>query len=153
MENQGRMYRKGAVGGILDEYERALRELRAVIEDVTSEELTRVVDETTEDPNCKSIQTILAHVVRSGYTYAILINSLKGQKEAFRERVYHTTASAFVADLDEMFAFNVLSLSQFDDAELEEYDTSKKALSSWGQTYDAEQMMEHAIVHILRHRR
>ncbi|RZL62393.1 MAG: hypothetical protein EOO93_08955 [Pedobacter sp.] len=36
---------------------------------------------------------------------------------------------------------------------LEEFDPSKKINARWGQQYDVEQMMEHAIVHILRHRR
>ena len=29
----------------------------------------------------------------------------------------------------------------------------KKIVVKWGQTYDPEQLFEHAIVHILRHRR
>ena len=37
--------------------------------------------------------------------------------------------------------------------ELEEPANDKKMLVSWGQLYDIEQLMEHAIVHILRHRR
>jgi hypothetical protein len=36
---------------------------------------------------------------------------------------------------------------------LEEYDPSKKILTHWGQVYDIDQMMEHAIVHVLKHRR
>ena len=36
---------------------------------------------------------------------------------------------------------------------MEENDPSKKIKVRWGQLYDPEQLMEHAIVHILRHRR
>ncbi|WP_294276359.1 hypothetical protein [uncultured Chryseobacterium sp.] len=39
------------------------------------------------------------------------------------------------------------------DITLEEFDQSKKINTLWGQQYDVEQMLEHAIVHILRHRR
>ncbi|HQW21967.1 MAG TPA: DinB family protein, partial [Bacteroidia bacterium] len=39
------------------------------------------------------------------------------------------------------------------DITLEEHDNSKKIKVNWGQQYDVEQLMEHAIVHILRHRR
>ena len=37
--------------------------------------------------------------------------------------------------------------------ELEELDNAKKIVTQWGQVFDIDQMMEHAIVHILRHRR
>lgn len=36
---------------------------------------------------------------------------------------------------------------------MEEFDQAKKINTKWGQQYDVEQMLEHAIVHILRHRR
>lgn len=145
--------RKGAIGALLDEYEKALRELQGVLLHVTDSELVQVVDPDTEDPNCRSIQTILAHVVRSGYTYIILVNSLKGPLEPYRERIYRTTVAEFLADLDAMFEFNVASLGKFQDAELELFEEEKKLLTSWGQRYDPEQILEHAIVHILRHRR
>jgi uncharacterized damage-inducible protein DinB len=153
MEARTQHHRTGAVGALLDEYERSIRELQAVIVPITEVELTTIADPYTEDPNCKSIQTVLAHVVRAGYTYAILILSLKGPLEPYRERVYHPNAAQFAADLDTMFAFTAAALGKFQDDELEEYAEAKKALSPWGQRYDAEQMMEHGIVHILRHRR
>ncbi len=145
--------RTGAVGAILDEYERVIAALKVVIAPISDAALVAVVDPDTEDPNCKSIQAVMAHVVRSGYTYAIVINSSKGPIAPFHDRTYRQRAADFMTDLDAMFAFNVASLSQFQDAELEEYDVDKKLLVPWGQRYDIEQLMEHAIVHILRHRR
>jgi uncharacterized damage-inducible protein DinB len=112
-----------------------------------------VRDSATEDFNCRSIQTVLAHVVRSGYTYAILINSVKAPIAPYREKILRTTAADFVHDLHEMLAFTVQALRQFQDHELEEYNVAAKFLAPWGQAYDVEQMMEHAIVHVLRHRR
>ena len=52
-----------------------------------------------------------------------------------------------------MFAFNALLFDDYPNVKLEEYDTDKKMRVSWGQLYDVEQIFEHAIVHILRHRR
>ena len=153
MEKQPVNVRSGAIGAILDEYEKALQELKIVIATVTDAELVAVVDPKTDDFNCKSIQNILAHVVRAGYTYIIMINSLKAPIAPFRDRIYRKTAAEFIQDLDTMFAFNETSLAAFSDAELEEFDDSKKLLSSWDQRYDAEQLLEHAIVHVLRHRR
>lgn len=143
----------GAVGAILDEYQRALEELKQIVASVSTSELLVVVDHDTMDSNCKSIQTVLAHVVRSGFTYAILVDSLKKPMQPYRERVYHVEIAGFLQDLDAMFAFNVVTLGKFQDSELEEFETGKKLFAPWGQLYDVEQIMEHAIVHILRHRR
>jgi len=49
--------------------------------------------------------------------------------------------------------FTYETFADIQDDELEEYDNAKKMKTSWKQFYDIEQMMEHAIVHILRHRR
>lgn len=145
--------RTGAIGALLDEYEKALTELKAVIADVTDAELLTVVDATTSDDNCRSIQTILAHMVRAGYTYAILLDSLKGPQAPFRNKRFHKTLQPFIADLDVMFAFTEGVLAKFKDEELEQNEVSKKMLTPWGQVYDGDQLLEHAIVHILRHRR
>ena len=32
-------------------------------------------------------------------------------------------------------------------------DVIKKIITSWGQRYDIDQLLEHAIVHVLKHRR
>jgi uncharacterized damage-inducible protein DinB len=152
-ENQALHTQFGAIGALLDEYHKAIGELKAVIAHVTPAELVTIVDVATKDPNCKSIQTVMAHVVRAGYTYAILIDSLKGPLAPYRERIYHTAIADFMTDLDAMYAFNVGVLSRLQDADLEGHDPSQRIVSPWGQTYDAEQLLEHAIVHILRHRR
>ena len=73
-------YRQGAVGALLDEYEKVIFELQQVLNDISNEELIKIVDSKTTDPNCKSIQTILSHVIRSGYAYAIYIQNLKEPK-------------------------------------------------------------------------
>ena len=39
------------------------------------------------------------------------------------------------------------------DTELEQQNNLLKITTGWGQQYDIEQLMEHAIVHILRHKR
>ena len=52
-----------------------------------------------------------------------------------------------------MFQYNVQLFDDYPTIPLEEYDNEKKILVRWGQRYDVEQLIEHAIVHILRHRR
>ena len=143
----------GAIGALLDEYERAIKDLKNVLNTVTDTELITIIDTQTDDEDCRSIQTIMAHVVRSGYGYAITVRNHEGEKLAYRKRVYLKTATEFCNALDKVFAFNVLLFDDYPNVKLEEYDTAKKMRVSWGQLYDVEQIFEHAIVHILRHRR
>ena len=59
----------------------------------------------------------------------------------------------YAVALDNMFVYNEKLFEDYPNIKLEEYDLSKKFKVRWGQKYDVEQLIEHAIVHILRHRR
>ena len=146
-------FRQGAVGALLDEYEKVIVELQQVLNDITDEELLQVADSKTTDLNCKSIQTILSHVVKSGYAYAIYIQNLKGYKMNAPATSLHPSIKEYQKELNDVFIFTVGTFATIKDNELEESDSSKKIITSWGQLYDVEQITEHAIVHILRHRR
>lgn len=61
-------YRQGAVGALLDEYERAITDLQHTIADISDNELVVIIDHKTNDTSCKSVQTVLAHVVSAGYS-------------------------------------------------------------------------------------
>ncbi len=148
-----KIYRPGAIGALLDEYERAILDLRDTIADISNKELIMVVDSKTTDPNCKSIQTILSHVVRAGYAYATDIRKLAGEKIDYPEKLFHLTISNYQKDLTSFFIFTIDTFKNIEDNELEQFDDTKKIKTSWGQVYDIEQLTEHAIVHILRHRR
>ncbi|MBO9201748.1 MULTISPECIES: DinB family protein [Niastella] len=146
-------YRPGAIGALLDEYERAIDDLKAVIANINDTLLTKIIDPDTADENCRSIQTILSHVVHSGYGYATSIHNLKDHNLTRRAKSFHPTVQEYLIDLTKVFSFTEKVLSEFKDDELEQFDTALKIKAGWGQVYDIEQMMEHAIVHILRHRR
>lgn len=143
----------GAIGALLDEYERAIKDLKVVLKAVTPSELTTIVDDKTADEDCRSIQTILSHVVRSGYGYAIYVRKYQGEMLDFRTNTLLESVDAYNAALEDMFAFNVQLFADYPNLTLEEFETDKKILVRWGQLYDVEQLFEHAIVHILRHRR
>jgi hypothetical protein len=66
-------YREGAIGALMDEYERAAWELRRLVEQIDDADASRVVDPLTEDEACRSVQTIMSHVVNAGYGYADLL--------------------------------------------------------------------------------
>jgi uncharacterized damage-inducible protein DinB len=150
---QNKTYRQGAVGALLDIYERAISDLKKVIEDITDDALTIITDSQTTDENCKSVQAILSHVVHSGYGYATSIHNLKGNNIIRPAKTFHVTVKEYIEDLTNVFAYTENIFKEINDNELEQFDNSLKIKTGWGQWYDIEQMMEHAIVHILRHKR
>jgi uncharacterized damage-inducible protein DinB len=148
-----KIYRQGAIGALLDEYERAITDLKKVIETISDNALTIIADQQTADENCRSVQTVLSHVVSSGYGYAISIHNLKGHNMARPVKTFHLTIKEYADDLTNVFSFTENVFNEFKDNELEQFDDLLKIKAGWGQVYDIEQMTEHAIVHILRHRR
>lgn len=146
-------YREGAVGALLDEYERAINDLQQVIADISDDELITIIDAETSDSNCKSIQTILAHVVSAGLAYATDIRQFLGENIDYPDNLLRLTVNDYHKDLNSFFLFTVETFKNIKDNQLEEFDNTKKINTSWGQVYDIEQIMEHAIVHVMRHRR
>ena len=144
---------QNAVNALLAEYEKAIIELQYIIQDISQEELTFTVDQETINPDCKSIQTIVSHVVSSGYSYCVYIQNLKNRNSIRPEKVYRDSIADYINDLNNVLKFTQETFATIEDDALEEFEASKKIRTSWGQLYDIEQLMEHAIVHILRHRR
>lgn len=143
----------GAIGAILDEYEKALLELKVVLADVTHEDLMAIVDNKTLDKDCESIQSILTHVIRAGYCYVMEIRKHLGEQITFVERERLDSIEAYQEGLDKMFRYNEQLFEDYPNINIEENDPTKKILVRWGQRYDVDQLYEHAIVHVLRHRR
>lgn len=144
-------YRKGAVGALMDEYERAATEFRTRISSMTESQYTAIVDTQTTDANCHSVQTIMSHVVSACYSYANYIRDAFGEAKDSPEKRQLAYGEALEA-FDKALAYTVATL----DARWEMPEAEMEAVSmhvSWGPTYDLEQLLEHAIVHLLRHRR
>lgn len=142
-----------AVTALLAEYKNVIVALQHVIVDVYHDNLMTVVDSTTSNPDCQSIQTILSHVVSSGYSYCGYIRKLRREQDERPGKIHRTTASEYCKDLDLLMLYTNATFDTIYDEDLEEFEEDKKMKTSWGQVYDIEQMMEHAIVHVLRHRR
>ncbi len=141
------------MNALVDEYHRAVRELQSVIGNLPNAQLAQIVDPLTDNPDCRSIKTILAHVVASGYSYCVYICNLKDPSAQRPLRTHRETAQEYCNDLDAVLKYTDETFAQIFDDELEVFETDKKMHTRWGQEYDIEQLMEHAIVHILRHRR
>jgi uncharacterized damage-inducible protein DinB len=147
------MSRQGATGALLDLYGQAIFNLKKTIEAIPDHALTVITDHQTLDENCRSIQMILSHVVHSGYGYATYIHNSKGHNIERPEKAFHVSISEYSEDLVNVFSYTENIFKEIKDDELEQMDDSLKIKSGWGQLYDIEQMMEHAIVHVLRHNR
>ncbi|MBK9735678.1 MAG: DinB family protein [Saprospiraceae bacterium] len=144
---------QNAIAALLDEYKKAVYELQNTIRDVSTWELIQIVDAVTKNDECRSIQTVLTHVVSAGYSYCVYILNLKDPAIKRPAKKLLSSASEYRNELDNVLAFTYHTFINLKDSDIEEYDDDKKIFTSWGQKYDIEQIMEHAIVHILRHRR
>ena len=145
------MTENGMVKALIEEYNRSAIDLKEVLSQISDIDYQRIRNHKTEDPDCKSIQTVVRHIVGSGYTYINYINSIR----KIEGREYNTViqnSSTGIIEIDKMLDYSQFSLNQILHLENKEIQTWKFE-SSWGVTYDFEQLMEHAIVHILRHRR
>ena len=144
-------FRKGAVGAMMDEYERAAAEFRSRVAGLTEEQYTRIMDAETDDDCCRSAQTIMSHVVAAGYGYADYIRKAFSMTIDSPERRLLEHAES-LEEMDSMLAYTVATLD--DKWEMPEDEITAVSITvHWGPTYDLEQLLEHAIVHILRHRR
>ena len=153
MNQKNNFRNNGAIGALLDEYEKSINELIDTISDLSQEQLIKVVDFETNNEDCKSIQSILTHVIQSGYTYVIEIKKWLGEEIEYKEKRKFENIKDYIRALQKMFEFNEKLFTDYPNLKLNEYDSNKKISVRWGQKFDVEQLFEHAIVHILRHRR
>jgi uncharacterized damage-inducible protein DinB len=144
-------YRSGYVGALMDEYERAARELLAVIERLDDTQYVTLRDAMTEDDNCRSIQTVMSHVVRACFGYADMLNEVWGRPKNPQGRQLLERDEA-LAGLRAGLQYTLATVDGHKDL-TEAQGTAIHMQSSWGQEYDFDQLFEHAIMHLHRHRR
>lgn len=144
-------YRSGGVGAMMDEYERAASDLVRIVSGISDDEFERIRDPDTVDLNCRSVQTIMNHIIASGYSYADYV------RQAFsvpseRPSLAVLDRAGSLGEFKHMLDYTIRTLEgrwNYTD----EQTGAVRIDSRWGVQYDMEQMLEHAIVHILRHRR
>ena len=142
----------GSLRAILDEYARALRELDNVVRPIPQQ--TFLAGSSLSDKDFPDLRAIMEHVIGAANVYVDYIDdAISGTDRGRRSRTYvYGTPDEAMASAWEAFGRMVELLGQikaYGDEELEKI----QLLTRWNQRYDLEQMLEHAIVHILRHRR
>jgi uncharacterized damage-inducible protein DinB len=143
----------GVIAALMDEYKKAVDELIEVIKPINQQQLLQTIEPKSVNPDCISIQAILTHVSASMFSYAVYIENSIGLETTRPERVLFGQVSPYISSIREAFKYNEDLFIRNPNIKLEEFDQPKKINTRWGQQYDVEQMLEHAIVHILRHRR
>lgn len=144
-------YRKGGIGALMDEYERAANEFKNLVGKISESDFVRIFDADTKDDDCRSVQTIVSHVTNSGYGYANYIRDWYSIPKNSPERRL-LSQTEFPAEFDKLLLYTSETLQdkcEYSDDEIQKV----KLIVRWGSQYDLEQLLEHAIVHILRHRR
>lgn len=144
-------YRSGAVGALMDEYERAASDLARLVGQIPDDDFTRVVDSHTQDEDCRSAQTIMSHVVGAAYGYADYLRE-QFSTESTRPPYRLLSRRESLEQLQAALLYTVETLEGRWEMSAEEI-SGIVVKTRWGPVYDAEGLLEHAIVHILRHRR
>jgi len=146
---------QGGLGAILDEYKKAAENLIRVLGNISKEDFVKVVDLKTEDEDCRSIQTITRHVIRSGYGYvkyiSIALNFTANFPDANKMKIENCADAS--TEIHKMVQFNIYNLYELNREKIEENMFSITFKSRMDEVYNFEQILEHAVVHILRHRR
>jgi hypothetical protein len=142
----------GPFGALMDEYARAAEEFCRVIEAVPGESFLR--DIPGDDPDTVSVRAVCRHAVAAAHRYADYIRQARGVPFIDRfELPSEGIASPAVVrpGLAEMLRYTEASLDGWyeDPAPAEKVSFTVR----WGPTYDPEMILEHGIVHLLRHRR
>lgn len=146
-------FREGPIGALMDEYERATNEYKQVIISLSEERYQQILDAVTEDEDCRSVESITNHVIRAGYGYANYIRKQFNQPLQSRKDVYDVPDPANAGvELEKMLAYTIETLEKLPDLSLEDI-LQNIIKTTWQQQYDFEQLVEHSIVHLLRHRR
>ena len=143
--------RKGAFGAIMDEYERAAADLEQLLKGMTEEQYTRAANPGSPDPDCVSVQALMNHVVESGYAYANQARKVFGMPADEMEFPLFGLSEA-VPRLQAMLKHTVATLEGRWEMTWEQQKEFRFETPS-GNRITIELLMEHGIVHVLRHRR
>jgi len=143
----------GMFGALMDEYARAAEDFCRAVERLPAGALDW--ERPSNDPDTASVRFLCAHVCGAARRYADYILAARGRQHdsifVFAPAELVTPADVRVK-LAEMLRYTERAIAGLEKATEAEI----MALSfqvRWGPTYDPEMILEHGIVHLLRHRR
>jgi len=146
--------RPGALGALMDLYEQeAGLLLETIKEKMPAGDWEVIKDTETKDDDCKSYQTICQHIIEAAKYYIDWLQKAENPNYETKEiKVSLTQKSDFEPQLRAVlkqqatYFENRWSMS---DEEIE----AIKVKTGWGFILDADTLLEHAVMHIMRHHR
>ena len=142
---------KGPLGALMDEYERASDEYVRLISSLDASVYDAILDSQTQDEDCRSVKSICFHVLFAAYNYANAIRMKFGVPVHSPERFYPAQAE-FPSAMSALLAYTDETISGLYGMTDDEIIATNIPIR-WSNHTDLEALLEHAIVHILRHRR
>jgi hypothetical protein len=144
--------RPGPFGALMDEYARAAADFCAVLDRFEGERF--VEERPSPDPDCRSVRAIARHACSATRGYANDIRRVRALPVDARRVDLSEIRSP--ADARRLLAqglrYTEGALDGFYDAD-EATNRAHEFTVSWGVRYDPETLLEHAVCHLLRHRR
>jgi len=146
--------RKGALGALMDLYEEEAEFYIQTINTKVDQALwSSILDKETKDPDCRSIQSISEHMVGAAYYYVELIKKAElADYKMEKRQISLPTVTDFEPALREALAYQVACLEgrwTMSDEDIEKIVIK----TGWGNILDPESLLEHAVLHIMRHHR
>jgi hypothetical protein len=145
--------RSGPFGALMDEYARAAQDFCRVVENF---DLARFdAERPSNNPNTVSPRSICLHVIGAAHRYAHYIRKARGVD--FVERYDADPAQLrSPQEVRTLLTEGILLTEETVEPLLNATEQEIQALSfavRWGPRYDPEMILEHAVCHLLRHRR
>lgn len=143
----------GPFGALMDEYARAAADFCAFVETLDASRFA--AERPSKDPNTASPRAICLHVYGAARRYSDYVRKARGlpHDEKFLPAPGAVEGPGAVRGrLAEALRYTEGALEGLYDAD-EAVHTAIRFPVRWGPTYDPEMILEHAVVHLLRHRR
>jgi hypothetical protein len=145
--------RSGPFGALIDECARAAEDFCRVVESFDRARFD--AERPSDNPNTVSARAICLHVIGAAHRYAHYIRKARGVD--FIERYEADPARLHAPrDVRALLREGIVLTEETVEPLLTATDQEIQALSftvRWGPRYDPEMILEHAVCHLLRHRR
>ena len=143
-------YQRGPIPALLKVYENVIIDFINFLKIVKEENYTYLVDANAEDKDCRSIQTIISHIINSGYGYAYYIRgaiNVDSIRPDYRVIEFWEVENSLL----DVFKFTE---DTFTDRKISYEEVDAKIVKTpWNDDlYSIESILEHAVVHVLRHK-
>ena len=136
---------------MLEEYQQAVMHFKFILSKLSLQEFTISRNPQPGKAHWESIQSVTIHVVKAGHTYANYWNTATNKEWIEYESPINKPIEGIYA-LDAMLEYTHQAYERIMNRSEEEV-KQMRFETRWGATYDFEQLTEHAIVHVLVHRR